>query len=35
MSEVTAAMRAVHHLSVLRGTQGPIVAVGVLTDGQR
>lgn len=31
--EVTAAMRAVRHLSVLRGTYGPVVAVGVITNG--
>lgn len=30
--EVTAAMRAAHHLSVLRGTYGPVVAVGVITN---
>lgn len=33
--EVTAVVRAVCHLSVLRATHGPIVTVRVVTDGQR
>lgn len=33
--EVTAVMRTVRHLSVLRGMHGAIVTVHVVTDGQR